>query len=52
MGLSQATNFHNQDVDYLNNKIPNRFDKWFVMKNILDVGRGLIYKPGKNLPCG
>lgn len=22
------------------------------MKNILDVGRGLIYKPGKNLPCG
>lgn len=22
------------------------------MKNILDVGQGLIYKPGKNLPCG
>lgn len=22
------------------------------MKNIIDVGRGLIYKPGKNLPCG
>lgn len=31
--------------------MPNRFDNWFVLKNIFDVGRG-FHKPGQNLPCG
>lgn len=29
-----ATNFHDQDVDYFENKIPQTFKHWFATKNI------------------
>lgn len=36
-----ASNFRDQDVDYLENKLPETFDDWFAMRNVCAIIKAL-----------